>query len=62
MKYTKDIIALIIILAGVLSLFISTTVGAVDLLKPLIAVIIGYYFGNNKESILKVFKKKSGRK
>ena len=58
MKYTKDIIAIIIILLAGVSLFIvSVNETAVQFIRLASGIVIGYYFGTNKSSILSFAKK-----
>lgn len=60
MKYTKDIIAIIIILAAVASLFVSVNQTGEELVRYFAVLIIGYYFGT--EQIQKAVKKIFGGK
>ena len=46
MKYTKDIIAIIVIILAGISLFVTTVdVNAVGFIRVAGGVVIGYYFG-----------------
>ena len=59
MKYTKDIIAIIVILLAGVSLFISSVdATAVEFIRFAAGVILGYYFGMKQIPLAKVFAKK----
>lgn len=52
MKYTKDILAVIIILAAVGSLFYTVNEVGAEFLRGLGALVIGYYFGAKQVPIM----------
>ncbi|MBU3905033.1 MAG: hypothetical protein KJ906_02715 [Nanoarchaeota archaeon] len=58
MKYTKDIIAIIVILLAGASLFIiSVDSTAVAFIRFAAGAVIGYYFGVKEIPLSKIFKK-----
>ena len=57
MKYTRDIIAVIIILAAAVSLFISVNETGEELIRYLAVLIVGFFFGIKEIPIITAFKK-----
>jgi len=62
MKITKDIIALLIIIAGLVSLFIPVDQTGAEIIRALSSLVIGYYFGVKNLPIIGSFIKNKGRK
>jgi len=56
MKYTRDIIAVIIILAAAVSLFITVNETGEELIRYLAILIVGFFFGAKEIPIATAFK------
>jgi hypothetical protein len=57
MNYTKDIIAILVVIAAGLSLFFNVDQTAAEFVRVAGGMVIGFYFGAKQIPIISAFKK-----
>ena len=58
-EITTSLIAVLIVLGAIVSLFVPVASGSTDLLRTLAGMIVGFYFGRGENPLSSMFKKES---